>query len=183
MIQTLYPPFRHWSEQGTIWLYSDTHFCDTELKQGIPSRPDDETHVKLINQKCGRKDTLILLGDVGDIEFAKKLRGHKVLICGNHDAGYTGYEGVFDEVYDGPLFISTRILLSHEPIDLPFVLNIHGHDHMHKASDRYHLNVCSDIIHYTPVNFNQLLKSGILTNIPTVHRVTIDKATVRARNR
>ena len=42
MIKTLYPPFQHWSEKGAIWLYSDTHFADEELRQGFPDRPDDE---------------------------------------------------------------------------------------------------------------------------------------------
>ena len=30
MIESLYKPFQHWSEQGTIWLYSDTHFNDDD---------------------------------------------------------------------------------------------------------------------------------------------------------
>ena len=183
MIQALYPPFRHWSDQGTIWLYSDTHFGDQELKRGIPQRPDDATHVKLINQKCGRKDTLVLLGDVGDIECVRKLRGYKVLICGNHDLGHTAYEAVFNEVYGGPLFISPRILLSHEPVDLPFAFNIHGHDHMNAERDSLHLNVCSDVVGYLPVNFNRLIKSGRLSAIPSIHRITIDEATVRANGR
>ena len=183
MIQALYPPFRHWSERGTIWLYSDTHFGDQAIRRGFPDRPDDETHVGLINRACGRKDTLIHLGDVGDIEYAKKLRGYKVLICGNHDLGHSVYESVFDEVYGGPLFISPRILLSHESVDLPFVFNIHGHDHMNKERDSYHMNVCSDVIGYAPVNFNRLIRSGRLSGIPSIHRVTIDRATIRAGNR
>ena len=36
---------------------------------------------------------------------------------------------LFDEVYDGPLFINQKILLSHERVELPFVINIHGHEH------------------------------------------------------
>lgn len=183
MIQTLYPPFRHWSEKGTIWLYSDTHFGDRDLKRAFPDRPDDETHVGQINRKCGRKDTLILLGDVGDIEIAKKLRGYKVLICGNHDLGHTAYETVFDEVYSGPLFISPRILLSHEPVNLRFAFNIHGHDHKNRERDPFHLNVCSDVIGYSPINFNRLIKSGRLSAIPTIHRITIDEAAARANNR
>jgi calcineurin-like phosphoesterase family protein len=38
---------------------------------------------------------------------------------------------LFDEVYEGPLIISDKIILSHEPIENcpPFLFNIHGHDH------------------------------------------------------
>ena len=32
MIKTLYPCFQHWSEKGSVWIISDTHFddCDRE---------------------------------------------------------------------------------------------------------------------------------------------------------
>jgi hypothetical protein len=36
---------------------------------------------------------------------------------------------LFNEVYGGPLFISDKIVLSHEPFYLPFALNIHGHSY------------------------------------------------------
>lgn len=185
MIVQLYEKFRPWSETGTVWLYSDPHFGDEELRLLVPSRPTDEEQVRLINSKVGRKDTLILLGDVGDIEYAKKLRGYKVLIMGNHDAGASNYEEVFDEVYAGPLIVGEKILLSHEPIPIPGFLNIHGHIHhpLVKANHPNQLNCCSDAINYTPINMNQLMKSGILGKIETVHRATIDKATKRARKR
>ena len=173
-----------WDGLQTCWIISDTHFGDKDLKQGIHNRPSDEEQVKMINSNVGKKDTLILLGDVGDIEFAKKLKGYKILIAGNHDAGLTNYKEVFNEVYGGALFIGEKIVLSHEPIDIPFALNIHGHVHDKRAkSDKKHINVCSDVIGYTPINFNQLMKSGPTSKIETVHRTTINKATKRKRGR
>ena len=80
-----------WCKQ-TIWLISDTHFGDEDLRAGIPDRPSDEELVKIINSKVGRKDTIIHLGDVGDVSYIKQLRGYKVLICGNHDLGATNYK-------------------------------------------------------------------------------------------
>ena len=184
MIQGLYDIFAHWHAQGTVWLYADPHFGDKELAAGVVNRPSDEEQVKMINSKVGKKDTLIILGDVGDIEFAKKLKGYKILIMGNHDAGKTNYTDVFDEVYEGALFIGEKIVLSHEPIDIPFVLCVHGHVHDKRAkSDKKHINVCSDVIGYTPINFNQLMKSGPTSKIETVHRTTINKATKRKRGR
>ena len=184
MIQGLYDIFAHWHVQGTVWLYSDPHFGDKELAAGVVNRPSDEEQVKMINSKVGKKDTLIILGDVGDIEFAKKLKGYKILIAGNHDAGLTNYKEVFNEVYGGALFIGEKIVLSHEPIDIPFALNIHGHVHDKRAkTDNKHINVCSDVIGYTPINFNQLMKSGPTSKIETVHRTTINKATKRKRGR
>lgn len=171
-----------WCKQ-TVWLYSDPHFGDEDLRAGMPNRPTDEELVKMINAKVGRKDTIIFLGDIGDIEYAKQIRGYKVLICGNHDLGATNYEGVFDEVYTGPLMIGEKLLLSHEPVDVPWAFNIHGHDH--KGAERAgHLNVCADVIGYTPINMNQLMaKSGILSRTESIHRQTIDKATKRKQKR
>lgn len=184
MIQGLYDIFSHWHAHGTVWLYSDPHFGDKELAAGVVNRPSDEEQVKMINSKVGKKDTLIILGDVGDIEFARKLKGYKILIAGNHDAGLTNYKEVFNEVYGGALFIGEKIVLSHEPIDIPFALNIHGHVHDKRAkSDKKHINVCSDVIGYMPINFNQLMKSGPTSKIETVHRTTINKATKRKRGR
>ena len=82
------------------------------------------------------------------------------------------------------MFIGEKIVLSHEPIDIPFALNIHGHVHDKRAkTDKRHLNVCSDVINYTPINFNQLMKSGPTAKIDTIHRVTIDKATKKKKQR
>lgn len=170
-----------WCNQ-TVWIISDTHFGDRDLRAGIPNRPSDEELVRRINAKVGRKDTLIVLGDVGDIEFAKKLRGYKVLICGNHDVGRTVYEEVFDEVYTGPLVIGEKLLLTHEPCPVPWAVNIHGHDHV-GAKRKGCINACLDVNNYEPINMNQLLKSGIYKDIESIHRITIDAATKRARKR
>ena len=231
-----------WCKQ-TIWLVSDTHFGDEELRAGLPNRPSDEELVKIINSKVGKKDTLIHLGDVGDIEYIKQLRGYKVLICGNHDAGATNYKreikqfnfdkseysreeaesivkaqcpgykltigdgytfingkgGVimwsifadnqlFDEVYTGPLMVGEKLLLSHEPVDVEWAFNIHGHDHMGHGR-KNHLNCCVDAsmkqfgIPFEPINMNQIMKTGLLSKVESIHRLTIDTATERKEKR
>lgn len=183
-IAGLYKIFDHWHATGTVWLYSDPHFGDKDLAAGQPNRPDDDAQIRLINSKVGRKDTLIILGDVGDIECAKKLRGYKILIMGNHDSGRTNYEGVFDEVYEGPLMISEKLILSHEPVDVPWAFNIHGHIHdLRHKNDKRHFNVCAEAINFTPINFNQWMKAGHLSRVETIHRTTIDTATERKRKR
>ena len=114
MIAGLYDCFNHWSAQGTVWLYSDPHFNDPEVYKNIKNRPSAEELIKMINSKVGRKDTIIFLGDIVDLECIKKIRGYKVLIAGNHDTKLNELRKVFDEVYDGPLFISKKILFSHD---------------------------------------------------------------------
>ena len=226
-----------WCNQ-TVWIYSDPHFGDKELAAAYPDRPTNEEQVARINAKVGRKDTFICLGDVGpDIGWVQKIRGYKVLICGNHDVGASNYKRhvikkvydadeyekeeaislaqaeypeyyitmvdntydvshkpferweitldnkLFDEVYTSCLMVGEKIILSHEPLNnLPWAINLHGHNHQGLFHpDIYHYNCCADVIQYTPVNLNQLLKNGCLSKINSIHRITIDKATERVK--
>lgn len=185
MIAGLYDIFAHWHKEGTVWIYSDTHFNDFDLQAGVSARPVADEQIKLINSKVGKKDTLILLGDVGDIECARRLKGYKILIAGNHDAGLSNYRDVFDEVYAGALIVGEKLILSHEPVDVPWAFNIHGHVHSGEPmSDNQHFNVCGEARKcYEPVNLNQFMKAGFLSKVQTIHRDTIDKATKRAKKR
>jgi calcineurin-like phosphoesterase family protein len=239
MLPGIYDAFQHWGEQ-TVWIYSDPHFSDEDLECGIKNRPSDEEQIANINSCAGRKDTLIILGDVGNIECVRRLRAaHKVLIMGNHDSGATKYKRevvkkifdrdihpdkaeirfimeqefpgwnirieeehdfhcpferwiayadnmLFDEVYEGALMIGEKLILSHEPVDIPWAFNLHGHVHSlphGQKSHHRHFNCCSDAIGYKPINLNQWLKQGYLANIQTIHRATIDSATERKAKR
>ena len=86
---------------------------------------------------------------------------------------------LFDEVYEGVLAISDKIILSHEPVDIPFMFNIHGHDHSNWYKGKQHLNICAEHINYTPISLGEIIKSGVLSKIPSIHRITIDKAVER----
>jgi calcineurin-like phosphoesterase family protein len=186
----------------------------------------DEEQIKRINSKIGKYDTLVVLGDVGDIEWVRKIRGYKVLVMGNHDMGATKYKRrvmhqhyyrskeealqmakelyppfykvtvkemshggdweifadncLFDEVYEGALMIAPNIILSHEPVNFPFAISIHGHDH----SNWYQggINMCAEHIDYTPVPLKDLVEKGML-KAPDIHRETIDKAIDRKAKR
>ena len=250
MLPQLYKTFQDWSAKGSIWVYSDPHFGDLDCKIMDPNWITPEEQVKKINDKVKKGDTLIILGDIGNLEYIKRIKaGYKILISGNHDVGLTNYkktvtheikeifaecvdeekykidvaierksfhkylyekypyakiniqeryefhspfhffdatidDNLFDEVYGGPLFISDKILLSHEPIDIPFGLNIHGHVHdglggLSKDNSKY--NVCSNCINYEPQNLSEIIKSGCLKNRDTIHRLTIDKATKKKK--
>ena len=245
MLPQLYKKFQDWSAKGSVWVYSDPHFGDSDCKIMDPNWITPEEQVKKINDKVKKDDTLILLGDIGDIKYIKKIKaGYKVLIAGNHDAGLTNYKktitheikeifaeyvdneekyeidvaierksfhkylyekypyakiniqeryefyspfhffdatidnNLFDEVYGGPLFIGEKILLSHEPIDLPFGLCIHGHCHSEKGfyNERNKFNVCSNTVGFEPQNLSEIIKAGFLKKVETIHRLTIDKA-------
>ena len=173
-----------WGQFQTAHIISDLHFNEEDLKNAFPTRPSDEELVKLINSKVGRKDILFILGDCGDLEYVKQLRGYKVLIMGNHDTGSTKYKEVFDEVYEGALIIGEKLILSHEPVQIPWAFNFHGHNHAGKAySDKMHMNVCADVLGYEPAHLNSLLNGGITSKVYTIHRSTIDFATKKKLKR
>lgn len=224
MYKHLYDQFSHWFHdgKGQVWFYSDPHFGDEDVKYFRTNNVSDEEQVKRINSKIGKWDTIVFLGDIGDIRKGSpitKIRGYKVLIMGNHERGaknyklnnmqfvakyktvyeaneaeargeieywgmdfkwnITGYRSnhLFDEVYEGPLMISDKILLSHEPIrGLDFIYNIHGHEHGNCSNDDHHLNLCAEHINYTPVCLKHIIESGALKNIKSIHRITIDNA-------
>lgn len=182
MIDSLYKPFQHWSEKNAIWIISDLHFGeDEDLREAYPNRPSAEEMIKTINQKVGRNGTLLVLGDAGLPEYVSQLKGYKVLIKGNHEPGLQNFTNIFDEVYEGMLIIHPHIILSHEPIAFPYAYNIHGHNHNGQQFSYGSMNVCADVIGYTPVNFNQFIKSGKLKECIDIHRKTIDTATDRKK--
>ena len=187
MIKTLYEVFQHWSERGSVYLLSDLHLADDDCLLMDPNWIRPEEQIRIINKIVMRTDTFICLGDVGSAEFAKQIKAdHKVLLLGNHDRR-SDYKGVFDEIYEGPLFISEKILLSHEPVyGLSWCLNIHGHDHNGVepyAEGCKHLNLAANVCGYTPVNLGKLIKDGILSDISNIHRETIDRAAYRKDSR
>ena len=180
MIKTLYEVFQHWSEKGSVYILSDLHLDDDDCLLMDSEWIPPEEQIWIINNKVTKSDTFICLGDVGSPEYAARIKaGHKVLLLGNHDKR-KNYTGIFDEIYEGPLFISEKILLSHEPVyGLSWCLNIHGHDH--NSSGLYfsgckHLNLAANVCGYTPVSLGKLIKEGILADIDSLHRITIDKA-------
>ena len=92
---------------------------------------------------------------------------------------------LFDRVFQGPVIVGEKLILSHEPVDVPWAFNIHGHAHHGEPmSDNQHFNVCGEARKcYEPVNLNQFMKAGFMSKIQTIHREVIDKATKRARKR
>lgn len=177
MIKGLYDFCSHWSAHGSVWLYSDPHFDDEDLPLMIPGWLGSQEQIDSINRYAFKNDYLVFLGDIGNPEWLRKLKCQNLIaVLGNHDRGVSYYSDYFESVYDGPLFISDRILLSHEPVsDTPFCFNFHGHSHGQTETDLRHMNVCADVINFSPVNLGSVIKSGVLKDIPTIHRLAIDK--------
>ena len=139
--------------------------------------------LEIINKTVFKSDTFVCLGDVGNPNYIPMIRARKkILLLGNHDSR-GAYKELFDEIYSGPLFIADKILLSHEPVyGLPWCLNIHGHDH--NLMEAYHeeckhINLAANVCGYTPINLGKIIKEGVLSDIDSIHRQTIDRAVER----
>lgn len=112
-----------------IFIISDTHFGDKEIQAAYPDRPTDEELVKMINSKAGKTSTLILLGDVGDLSYVRRLRAEKRwLIMGNHDAGKTNYQRkILTKIYDTDIFSKEQaIAAAKEEYPDYNIVNVHN---------------------------------------------------------
>lgn len=215
-----------WEKYQTVWLFSDPHFDDEELAQAYPERPSAQEMVDIINGCAGKRDLLILLGDISDLGYLRRIKADKWLVLGNHDQGVSNYlrtqrtytfnkeyyptkesikemiwewlpdqkiisiddEGWFwtatvdnrlcDQVFEGPLQVGEKLILSHEPIPLlTWARNVHGHDHSDGLfKDKYHYNICCDAFGYKPFNLTRALKTGFLSDIESLHKVERSKS-------
>lgn len=141
------------------YIISDTHFghlkcLNKERSEKFKTIEEhDEYIIEAINKIVKPDDLLFHLGDTGDLEKVKQLNGIKILVKGNHDKQASKlYNSVFKEVYNYPIFISKRILLSHLPEAVsPHVLNIHGHLHGSYLDSKNHINASIHVIDYKPI--------------------------------
>ena len=131
-------------------------------------------------------DLANLKADLADIaEFPKELLiGEQEL-----DKHVISDNRLFDEVYSGPLMISDKIILSHEPI-IPcpdYLVNLCGHvhakNHKFKVDSHQYYNFCAEAIDYKPVSLGELIKDGLLSKVKDIHRATVDGVIIRKKHR
>ncbi len=189
MIECLYEPFRHWSSMGAVYIISDTHFGDDDCELMDASWPSDEEYIRRLRKQITENDTIVHLGDVGNPTYMDRLPGYKVLICGNHDSR-NRCRTYFHEVYDGPLYVAKKLILSHEPMVVPCSVNIHGHCHkdgnggkpeLFPLMDAAKINRAANVCNYEPLNLGRAIKNGLFSGIRDIHRATIDSAANKVR--
>lgn len=130
----------------------------------------EETIIKNWNNVVTDKDTVYLMGDIGDISVLKKLKGNIIIVLGNHDnADMIVKEYPNMEINKHPIMVGP-LWLSHEPIgymppEIPY-LNIHGHLHRFDyglpdrtwAGGNRYFNVSVEKIGYTPISRDEITK-------------------------
>ena len=128
----------------------------------------DETIIRNWNNTVGRKDTVWILGDI-TMEKTEHyyrldcLNGYKKVVLGNHDRPQHTAELLKYVNNAGGMVDYKGSVLTHCPIHPSeferYNKNIHGHVHENTLPDERYVNVCCEVVNYTPV----LLKS-LLTN-------------------
>ncbi len=164
-------------EKGEVMFFviSDTHFgheniLKFERKNLFKSIEEHDEKLLAIWEKClrnlGKDDTFYFLGDFCALGQEQKYIERlllpmneapcrKVMIMGNHDKGIDKelLYGLFDEIYDYPVYISHRVVLSHFPCAVyPSQLNVHGHTHGMKIYGNNHICASIHVNNYNPVS-------------------------------
>lgn len=156
-------------------MAADLHFGDAAIIR-YERRPwksvgeMDEALVSNWNAVVCSEDTVFVLGDFSIYgrektkQLCERLRGHKILICGNHDQETSAFyrECGFEEVSHYPIVFQQFWLLSHEPLyvneNMPYA-NIYGHVHknsIYRDASKQSFCVCVERIGYTPIDFEQI---------------------------
>lgn len=162
---------------------SDLHFFHDHIitKENRPFTSELEMRnliIKNWKEKVKDTDTVYVLGDVGMYhvyeiaDILKSLPGEKVLVTGNHDIKNLEHRTFrncfvkirsYTEIDDG----GRHVVLCHYPIEDwngKWTGAYHLHGHVHKffaenlAKREHRYNVSADILGYTPVTLDELLK-------------------------
>lgn len=120
------------------------------------------------NDKIKDDDTVIIVGDAGDPTRYKQLRGHKILVRGNHDDYEEHKYKCFDKVTDHIYLVESgvRILFEHirGSTDKPADIIICGHSHNVECY-RYHepdktiIYAITNLLGYEPRTLSELFDS------------------------
>lgn len=161
---------------GKIFMIADTHFADSFIlkAEGRPFKNSIEMDKRMVqnwNAVVSEDDTVFHLGDfakVSDKEYIaniiKQLKGHIILILGNHDTEYKEFYKSFSniEVVDFPIIYEDFWMLSHKPLyvsmNMPYA-NVFGHIHnnpMYVTHSARSFCVSVERINYTPIEFCEI---------------------------
>lgn len=160
---------------ANVWFISDLHGGHKNITKFRTNFSSEEDHWNLVKENyhkvVTKRDHVYFLRDVcftqerlDDINtwVAEK----KILILGNHcteKIHISELVKVFDDIHS--LLKYREFWLSHAPIhqdELRGKMNIHGHTHYHKISDRRYINVCLEHTNYSPISLEEVRKSLVL---------------------
>ena len=157
-----------------IWVTSDFHFNHKNILNTCRKFESIEEHneyiIKQYNSVVGKDDLVYVLGDAAwnplkeSKALIERLHGRKILIIGNHDQGSIGaYKSIgFIDVINHPVYYSSKIILSHYPVqecyNNPFCINVHGHLHQAVLTLPNYFNCNIELHDFKPINMKEYEK-------------------------
>ena len=160
-------------ELSKTYFTADTHFGHQRTLE-LSKRPYhsveemNEDMIKRWNDTVNEEDTVYHLGDFGDWEVAKRLKGKIILIFGNYDYDLMKHEYVnkeqlnyFHQIIQDKETIETfneKVYgLVHEPMNNKSgEFYLFGHIHKLQMVKRNGLNVGVDCHHFTPIDLDTI---------------------------
>lgn len=159
-----------------MFFIADTHFGEDNIRR-YENRPFDNVfdmdNVLMTNwnKTVSPQDEVFVLGDFGadgkETNILNSLNGTKFLVKGNHDIKTNEFyrKCGFTEVYDMPILFKNFWILSHDPLyinsNMPYA-NLFGHVHNNpiiKDFSSQHFCVSAERINYTPISFEDIVKT------------------------
>lgn len=150
-----------------VFIISDPHFGhrNIAIKRGFNSVEEHDEHiVEKWNSVITKNDTVWVLGDItmekANYAILDRLKGYKKVILGNHDRP----QHIPEMLKHVNSVCGARqlkgFMLTHIPIHVTeigrFRANIHGHVHSKSIDDPRYINVCCEVVDYTPVLIDSL---------------------------
>lgn len=156
---------------SNVYVISDLHLGheNMAIRRGFNNADEMNEHIiKSWNKVVNTKDTVYVLGDITNektspYELLKRLKGVINVVGGNHDEKnhtrkmleyVNSYAGMID--YKG--FVLTHCPVHSSQLEFRYRANIHGHVHENSIDDNRYINVCCEVINYTPQLINNLNK-------------------------
>ncbi len=154
----------------STYLFSDPHFHHENMakRRGFSSAEEmNELIVKNWNNTVSKRDCVYLLGDITmekkQYEILSRLQGVINVVLGNHDERQHVREMLkYVNSVSGMIDYKDKVILTHCPIhpsqlEFRYSHNIHGHVHENSINDLRYINVCAEMINYTPIEFSKLI--------------------------
>ena len=144
----------------------------------------DEAIISNWNSRVTNGDTVFILGDMmfrnkrEPSEYLKRLKGHKILVLGNHDASWIWRESATEHLTTHVSMMelidrNRRVVLCHYPmLTWPYIRGgsymVYGHLHGNREHDPClkhglnprMLNSCVEVNGYQPVTLDEMIENN-----------------------
>jgi calcineurin-like phosphoesterase family protein len=151
-----------------VFFIADTHFGHRAICKYRPEFKTPEEHDEHIienwNKVVTKKSFVWVLGDMcienkfyNMDKLISRLNGNIRLITGNH-CHLEYYNHIKIKIMNG-IIKKYGYWLSHcpiHPVELRGKQNIHGHVHYKSLPDKRYINVCCEVINYTPISLDEI---------------------------